>query len=121
MVVLNDVCTKYACKVLYYQLNLENWTSNNNDIDKFIQNIQLSAHVDAKVALEWIPYDRFYNIKYIAKDRFGKIYKASWIDGCVDRWDDQNQNWKRKDYNMDVTPKNLNDSDVVALELNKVI
>jgi hypothetical protein len=124
MIVLNvvcDVCTKYACRVLYFQLNFENWTSNNNDIDKFIQNTQLSAHVDAKVALEWIPYDRFYNIKYIAKDRFGKIYKANWVDGYIDYWDDENQNWKRKDQNMHVTLKNLNCSDDIALELNKVI
>jgi hypothetical protein len=122
MVVLNDVyCTKYAFKALYFQRNFKNWTSNNNDIDKFIQNTQLSAHDDEKITLEWIPYDRFYNIKYIAKDRFGKIYRASWIDGCIDRWDDENQNWKRKDQNMYVTLKNLNDSDDVALELNKVI
>ncbi|RGB36389.1 hypothetical protein C1646_758206 [Rhizophagus diaphanus] len=40
----------------------------NNDIDKFIQDTQLSAHSDVREALEWIPYDRFHDIKYIAKD-----------------------------------------------------
>jgi hypothetical protein len=124
MVVLNDVCdvcTKYACKVLYFQLNFENWTSNNYGIDKFIRVTQLSAHDYAKVALEWIPYDRFYDIKYIAKGGFGKVYKANWIDGLIDYWDNNNQNWRRKDQNMFVALKSLNNSKNVTLEfMNEV-
>ena len=54
--------------------------SGNVDMDKFIQNTQLSAEDYYKV-LEWIPYDRFRNIEYIAKGGFGKVYKANWIDG----------------------------------------
>src|SRR5687767_11528079 len=70
----------FDCKSLYFQQYFKNWTSGNNDIDKFIQDTQLSAHCDARKALEWIPYDRFYDIKYIAKDEFGKVYyRANWI------------------------------------------
>ncbi|POG82137.1 hypothetical protein GLOIN_2v1498982, partial [Rhizophagus irregularis DAOM 181602=DAOM 197198] len=46
--------------------------------------------------IEWIPYNRFYDIKYIAKGGFGKVYKANWIDGPIDEWDDKNENWKRE-------------------------
>src|SRR5438034_8271601 len=49
--------------------------------------------------LEWIPYDRFYDIEYIAKGGFGKVYKANWIDGWILNWDNKNQNWKRDGYN----------------------
>src|SRR6266542_1247174 len=66
----------------------------NVDIDKFIQDAQLSANTRTKV-LEWIPYDRFYDIEYITKGGFGKVYKANWIDGYIDKWDNKNQNWMR--------------------------
>ena len=57
---------------------------------------QLSANYSEKV-LEWIPYDRFYDIEYIAKGGFGKVYRANWIDGPIKSWDDKNQNWNRYD------------------------
>src|SRR4051812_37038161 len=105
------VCKKcdYVCSSVYFQQNFENWTSGNNDIDKFIQDTQISAHHYVSEALEWIPYNRFYNIKYITKGGFGKVYRAKWIDGYIVKWDnDYNQNWIRKDQNMFVTLKSLN-------------
>jgi hypothetical protein len=87
-------------------------------------NSQLSAHGNASKALEWIPYDRFYDIKYIAKGGFGKVYKANWIDGCISElysWNSENQNWKRKDQNKFVALKSLNDSKNVTLKfMNEV-
>ena len=56
------------CNVKRFQQNFKNWTSGNNVIDKFIQNTQLSAHSKSEKALEWIPYYKFYDIKYITKD-----------------------------------------------------
>src|SRR5437773_785147 len=55
-----------ACNAKRFQQNFEKWTSGNVDIDKFIQHAQLSANYYRRV-LEWIPYDRFYDIEYIAK------------------------------------------------------
>jgi hypothetical protein len=93
------VCN-YACNSIYFQHNFINWTSGNNDIDKLIQSTQLSAHNNKHwhQALEWIPYDRFHNIKYIAEGKFNKMHRANWIDGCIiipwykNSWDDDNQN-----------------------------
>ena len=122
MVVLNDICENcnYVCNAIYFQRNFSNWTSGNNDIDKFIQDSQLSAHETSEV-LEWIPYSRFYDIKCIAKSGFDKVYKANWIDGCIDKWNN-NQNWKRKGQNMIVILKILNNpTNNVTLEfMNKV-
>src|SRR4051812_30979781 len=85
MVVWIEICVKCnpVCPSVYFQQNFENWTSGNNDIDNLIQDAQLSAHHYASQALEWIPYNRFYDIKYIAKGGFGKVYRAKWIDGRI--------------------------------------
>src|SRR5438034_10490293 len=99
MMVLNKICEKCncICNAKHFQQNFDNWTSGNNDIDKFIQDTQLSAHNNTKKVLEWISYDKFYDIKYIIEGEFGKIYRANWIDGYIDKWNDKSQNWKRYD------------------------
>jgi hypothetical protein len=92
MIVLNEKCKKchIACSAIYFQQNFANWTSGNDDIDKFIQCTQISVHKTNEIpnALEWIPYDRFYNIKCIAEK---KIYGATWIDGGISYWNNKNQ------------------------------
>ncbi|EXX53261.1 hypothetical protein RirG_245590 [Rhizophagus irregularis DAOM 197198w] len=60
-----------------FQQNFKNWTSGNNEIDKLIQKAQLKAKNHKKI-LEWIEYDRFENVAYLAKGGFGTIYKAIW-------------------------------------------
>ncbi|PKB95546.1 hypothetical protein RhiirA5_436517 [Rhizophagus irregularis] len=115
------ICIKCfkICFEKRFKQNFKKWTSGNDDIDKFIQNTQLLAHSDAEKALEWIPYDRFHNIKCIEKD---KVYKANWIDGCINKWDDKNQNWERKHQNMFVILKSLYISNISELTLtNKII
>ena len=98
MEVFSERCKKcnYFCNAIHFHLNFDSWTSGNNDIDKFIQDAQLSAYNFPSYALEWIPYDRFDNIKYITEGG----YRANWIDGCIDKWNNVDQNWKRKDPNM---------------------
>ncbi|RIA81734.1 kinase-like domain-containing protein [Glomus cerebriforme] len=110
-----------ACNAKHFQQNFENWTSGNDDIDKFIQDTQLSTTFSYKV-LEWIPYDKFYNIEYIAKGGFGKVYKANWIDGYIHKWSNKNQNWERPCHNMFVALKSLNNSKNVTLEfINEIM
>uniref|UniRef100_U9TQP0 Uncharacterized protein n=1 Tax=Rhizophagus irregularis (strain DAOM 181602 / DAOM 197198 / MUCL 43194) TaxID=747089 RepID=U9TQP0_RHIID len=99
MIVLNDKCKEY-------------WTSGNDYIDKFIQDTQLSVHKNAEATLEWIPYDRFNN----TISRSDEIYRAKWIDGCIYKWDDEKQNWKRNKYNMIVILKILNDPKNITLK-----
>ena len=124
MLVLNKLCKKcnYICNAIYFQQNFENWTSGNNDIDKLIQDTQLLVHNNyPSKALEWIPYDRLKNIKYIAEDKFGKVYKASWINGYISNWDYDIQNWKRINKNMFVAMKSLNNSKRITIKfINEV-
>ena len=46
MVVLDDICEKCncVCNTIRFQQDFKNWTSGNNDIDKFIQDTQLTRH-----------------------------------------------------------------------------
>jgi hypothetical protein len=123
IMVLNEKCKKcnYICDAIHFQQNFGNWTSGNDDIDKFIQNTQLLTHEKYKIfenALEWIPYDRFYNIKYIAQK---KVYMANWIDGSLGYWSSEYQNWKRVNQNMIIILKQLNNSkNITPKFLNKV-
>jgi hypothetical protein len=116
---LNDVCKKCnkICITMHFQQNFGNWTSGNNNIDKFIQDSQLLVHVDkdASKALEWIPYDRIYNINYSITET--KKYKAKWIDGHIINWSSKCQNWIRGDQNMIVNLKSINNlSDLKDIE-----
>ncbi|GET59452.1 kinase-like domain-containing protein [Rhizophagus irregularis DAOM 181602=DAOM 197198] len=104
-----------ACNVKHFQQNFKNWTSGNNDIDKFIQDNQLSANFYGQV-LEWIPYNKLYDIEYIAKGGFGKVYRAKWIDGFIGYWDNINENWERHNSDGFVALKSLNNSENVTLE-----
>ena len=123
MAVFNEKCKKCnkKCNAIRFQQNFKNWTSGNDDIDTSIQSAQLLLEHNAKEALEWIPYDRFYDIKYITKGGFGKVNRANWIDGCIDKWNNEDQNWKRKDLNMFVILKSLNDPTNITSEfINEV-
>ena len=74
-----------SCNRKRFQQNFQNWTSGNHDIDELIQRTQLDAK-NYKEILEWIGYDRFENIEYLAKGGFGTTYKATWKDGYIFQW-----------------------------------
>ncbi|RHZ77178.1 hypothetical protein Glove_184g29 [Diversispora epigaea] len=82
------------CNSKHFQNDFNNWTSGNDKIDKLIQDAQLNANNLNKV-IEWIPYDRFKDVKQIGKGGFGTIHYARWIDGFIEAWDIENQQWKR--------------------------
>ncbi|PKY54567.1 kinase-like protein, partial [Rhizophagus irregularis] len=72
-----DVCQKCISKLLQ-----PNWTSGNKYIDKFIQEAQLKVN-RYSAFVEWIPYNRLRNIKFLAHGGFSTIYKAIWLDGYI--------------------------------------
>ncbi|GBB99045.1 hypothetical protein RclHR1_00340036 [Rhizophagus clarus] len=121
MVVLNVICENYnyVCNAIHFQRNFKNWTSSNNLVDKFIQNSQIIAHKSMYDVLEWITYSKFHDIKYITKSEFGNVYGANRIDGCLDKWDNECQNWKRKNQNMFVVLRSINNSINVTPEFIK--
>ena len=58
----------------------EGKTSGNPEIDNLIYDSQLKTKHYFEI-LEWIPYDRFQDIKQIGEGGFANIYSATWLDG----------------------------------------
>ncbi|RHZ75601.1 hypothetical protein Glove_212g161 [Diversispora epigaea] len=101
----NKKYTSYKwCKPCNSKHFQNKWTSGNDKIDKFIQDAQLNANYHSEV-IEWIPYDRFKDVKQIGKGGFGTIHYARWIDGFILGWDIENQQWKRWNEGIEVALK----------------
>ena len=107
------------CNAKRFQQDFPNWTSGNNYIDNFIQETQLNAKWNREV-LEWIPYNRLTNIKYLAKGGFSTVYNAIWLDGYIDGWDYDKKKCNRHE-GWEVVIKSLNNSSNINEEfLNEV-
>src|SRR5687767_12036081 len=76
------------CKICYKLLYK---SSGNNDVDYFIGNTQTN---DGNM-MEFVSYNQFNNIQFIAEGEFSKIYKATWIDGNIQGWIKEKLNFKR--------------------------
>ena len=96
-----------SCNSKHFQQDFNKWTSGNKEIDEFIQKFQLNATRYEEV-LEWIPYEKFSGIEYLAKGGFGTVHKAKWIDGSIRYWDINQTKWYR--VKTDIVLKFLNDS-----------
>ncbi|GBB94862.1 hypothetical protein RclHR1_02430003 [Rhizophagus clarus] len=118
----NDICPECNrpktfndwCKECYskkFQQNFGNWTSGNKKIDKFIQGSQLSA-INTFELLEWIPYNRLRNIKYLTQGGFSTVYKAIFLDGIIEYWDYEKQDWKRDCAELDEQDYDASDSQI---------
>ncbi|GBB85701.1 hypothetical protein RclHR1_12190005 [Rhizophagus clarus] len=75
-----DWCQNCCSKGFKHDFN--KWTSGNKYVDKFIQETQQKARCRTEV-IEWIPYNRLRNIKYLTKGGFSTIYKAIWLDTTI--------------------------------------
>ena len=111
------------CNAKRFQQNFQNWTSGNHDIDEYIQKTQLKAR-NRKEVIEWVEYDRFENVEYLAKGGFGTTYKAIWKDGLIRHWDSENNQWNRFKINEKGYPVALkclhNSQDITAEFLREV-
>ena len=96
-----------SCNSKHFQQDFNKWTSGNKEIDEFIQKFQLNATCHQEV-LEWIPYEKFKDVKYLAKGGFGTVHKAEWIDGYIQKWDINQTKWRR--LATDIVLKCLNNS-----------
>src|ERR1043166_7556928 len=74
---------KLWCKECVPSCIIEGWSSGNSEIDNFIKDTIYIAtfHKGYPLFLEWVPFDRFEDIKQIGKGGFAKVYSAKWIDG----------------------------------------
>ncbi|EXX64336.1 uncharacterized protein OCT59_011794 [Rhizophagus irregularis] len=109
---------KFWCKGCVPRCIIEGWTSGNDDIDNFIKSSIYNAHLkyigDGKYGpsfLEWVPFDRFEDMKQIGEGGFAKVYSATWIDGIAEYIKQDDENWiKRELKSNKVALKRLNES-----------
>ena len=127
-----DTTRKFWCKECVPSCIIEGWTSGNSEIDNFIKYTIYNAKLNFKyyngkkiyfpIFLEWVPFDKFEDIKQIGEGGFAKVYSAKWIDGQAKYIKKDDGSWKKsKPEPINVALKRLNGSQNMSAEyLNEV-
>ncbi|RIB18949.1 kinase-like domain-containing protein [Gigaspora rosea] len=74
------------CQSKFFRDKFNSWSSGYNDLDVFIQETQLTSQSRFDF-LEWIPYNKFKNIKKVGSSESESVYRAMWLDGPYEKWD----------------------------------
>ena len=80
----NNNC--HVCINYHYQLYKVEWSNENKDIDGLTKELTV-----INTRFQWIPFERFTNVKYLPTER---IYKATWLDGPIHKWDHEQNKFK---------------------------
>lgn len=83
------------CEAIQFKENFDNWTSEDAEIDRFIQGTQLNAK-NCTDYLEWIPFESFIGIDKYDEAETGIVYAANWKKGPKDSWDEIERKFIRK-------------------------
>jgi hypothetical protein len=92
--------------------------SGNKVIDDFIRNTHSNTKKRGK--MEFVPYDRFKDIEFIAEGGFSKVYKATWADGPISKWNEADQKYNRSGKQIVVLKELDNSKNINSKELNEV-
>jgi hypothetical protein len=71
------------------------WTSGNEKIDDFIQEMQSKINDHSDIIFEWIPYNQFNEIKETGNNGSITVYSAIWKDGPLYRNYDYTNSYTR--------------------------
>jgi hypothetical protein len=112
--ILNENINCYkCCKIKSIPL------SGNKVVDNFIRYTLINDN-KSEIKLEFVPYDKFNDVKFIGEGGFSKIYSATWDDGPITNW-----NYEKRKYDrygkITIALKELNNSkNINSKELNEV-
>ena len=109
------------CKECVPSCLIKGWASGDSKIDNFIKDTIYNAKYQSN-KLEWVPFDRFEDIKQIGKGGFAKVYSAKWIGGPAKYEKQDDRSWKKsKPISKIVALKRLNGSQNMSADyLNEV-
>ena len=86
-------------------------------MDDFIRNIQINSKSLADI-MEFVPYDQFcdkeFNVTFDS-------CKATWIDGNIQDWNEEEMNFKRSGPRTVILKKLNNSENITFEELKKVL
>jgi hypothetical protein len=105
---------------------IEGWTSGNSEIDNLIKDTIYNAKIHSFNSypsfLQWVPFDRFEDIKQIGEGGFAKVYSAKWIDGQAIYYTQDDRSWKKSKPEPEIVAlKRLNGSQNMSTDyLNEV-
>ena len=118
---INHKNCKPWCKECVPSCIIEGWTSGNSEIDNFIKDTIYNAKSQSN-KLEWVPFDRFEDIKQIGEGGFAKVYSAKWIDGQAIYEKQDDGSWKQSEPEPKIVAlKRLNGSQSISADyLNEV-
>ncbi|RHZ84269.1 hypothetical protein Glove_84g53 [Diversispora epigaea] len=108
-----SLCTKE-----HFIQEFKTWSSGNINIDKIIQESQTG---NIKRKLQWIPYDKFQNIKHIADGERGSVYSAEIKNGIKCEWNFIKQDWRYDLIGAGAVLKEIKESRYSIVEFFKVI
>ena len=98
------------CQIDNLKGNFINWTSDNEKIDNFIQEMQLKIDKWNDIVFEWIPYNQYtIDIKEIGKDDFITLHSAIWKDGPL-HYNEDTEKYIKSSPNYKVALKCLHNS-----------
>ena len=117
-----DIASKWCkpCQIDNLKGNFTNWTSDNDKIDNFIQEMQLKIGKYSDTVFEWIPYNQISDVKEIGKSGFATAYSAIWKDGPL-KYDKVTEEYVKLTSNYKIALKCLHNSQNIINEfLNEV-
>src|ERR1043166_4233668 len=103
------------CQIDNFKKNFTNWTSRNEKIDRFIQEMQLKINKYDDIIFEWLPYNQVSDIKEIGRGGFATVYSAIWKDGPLKFG--YNEEYMRESADKKVALKCLHNSQNITNEL----
>ena len=118
------------CNSGHFRDDFKNWTSDDEHIDKLIQESQNNGRGILEF-LEWIEYSNLENIEHVAEGGFGNVYKAIWKDGPITNkrdeikkvsyfWDVEKSKWIRKGETVVAVKKYKSATNMSSEFLNEV-
>ncbi len=105
----NELLCKGCCEIKKLTNKCEN-----RELAKFLYECRLNREQYYDDYIQWIPFDEFKNIEYLAKCGFGEVHEATWVNGYYDED-------KKKHYDREVVLERIhNSNDKIADILKEV-